>query len=175
MSGQRSGAGFSIIEVLVAILVLAFGLLALAHLVGRSSQQQLEAAQRTQSLTLVQDMVDRINDNRKNAAAYVGEYVPDSSLEPCDGLDTRVQRDRCEWRNRLHGADTMDGRRATGAPLAARACITSPAANTYVVAVAWQGIVPTSAPDSPCGLGAYASEPNRRVHSVVLQIAQLGG
>ncbi len=174
MSSPRHAAGFSLIEVLIAIVVLAFGLLALAHLVGRSSQEQLEAIQRTQSMALVQDMVDRINDNRKQAAAYVGDYVPTSPREECAAAPTQVAIDQCEWRNRLAGADAWDGERPIGAPMAARACITTPAPNVYVVAVAWQGVLATGAAESPCAAGVLPVEAGRRVYSAVVQIAQLG-
>jgi type IV pilus assembly protein PilV len=173
-AARRGANGFSLIEVLIAIIVLSFGLLALAHVVGRSSQQQMEAVQRTQGMALVQDMIDRINDNRKQAAAYVGDYIPAAGVEQCDGAPSQVAADQCEWRNRLRGVDAYDARRLIGAPLGARACITNPEPNVYIVAVAWQGVLATTAPAGPCGTGAFGPDANRRVHSAVVQIAQLG-
>jgi type IV pilus assembly protein PilV len=84
-----------------------------------------------------------------------------------------VVRDRCQWTNLLQGASVVDGGRSIGAPIAARGCITSPAPNVYLVAVAWQGIVPTAPPPSDCGVGAFDREANRRVFSTVVQIATL--
>jgi type IV pilus assembly protein PilV len=85
-----------------------------------------------------------------------------------------VLNDQCEWTNKLLGVDTRDGLRKIGAPLATRGCITSPAPNIYIVAVAWQGVLPTAAPDSVCGQGVFDQEANRRVFSTTLQIATLG-
>lgn len=179
--GLRRVAGYTLIEVLVAMLVLSFGTLALARTLARAGDAELEAVQRTQALALAQDMVDRINLNRRNAAAYVGEYVPGATREECE-VDAAatvdavkvVERDRCQWTNLLAGASVLDGDRAIGAPMAARGCITNPEPNVYLVAVAWQGLVPTAAPLSDCGAGEFDREANRRVFSTIVQIATLG-
>jgi type IV pilus assembly protein PilV len=135
----------------------------------------MEAFQRSEAMTLVQDMVDRINLNRKNAALYVGDYIPTGAVEDCTVAVSQVERDVCEWRNLLRGVATLDGQSNIGAPLAARGCITAtPDPNVYVVAVAWQGVVPTDQPLSACGQNAFDQEANRRVSSTVIQIATLG-
>lgn len=177
--GERA-RGYTLIEVLVALLVLAFGTLALARMLARAGDAELEAVQRTQAMTLAQDMVDRINLNRVRAADYLGTYVPGQAPEECavdadSSVDPEktVVRDRCQWTNLLQGAAVVDGGRSIGAPIAARGCITSPAPNVYLVAVAWQGIVPTAPPPSDCGLDTFDREANRRVFSTVVQIATL--
>lgn len=172
--------GFTLIEVLVALVLLAFGLLALARLLARAGEAEVEAVQRTQAMALAQDMVDRINLNRASALQYVGEYVPGPALQDCGNADpaapapTVVERDRCQWTNQLGGALVLDEGRPVGAPIGARGCIAAAAPNVYVVAVAWQGISPTEAPDNGCGEGAFDREANRRVFSTVVQIATLG-
>jgi type IV pilus assembly protein PilV len=166
------------IEVLIALVVLAFGLLALARVLGRSAQEEMEAYQRTQAMTLAADMASRITNNPKLAAAYVGDYAPDANAEDCGALDAAdvVGRDRCEWRNRLRGVDVLDEGRGIGAPLGARGCVLNPSANVYVVAIAWQGLLATEAADSPCGANAFGAtnEPTRRVFSTTFQVATLG-
>ncbi len=171
----RRERGFTLIEVLIAMFVLGFGLLALARVLARASSAELEAIQRDQAMAIAQDFVDRVNLNRKSAAQYVGEYVPYGPVEDCTSADlnTQVLRDQCAMRNLLRGASTYEGQKTIGAPYAARACVTSPAANVYVIAIAWQGVVPTAAPDSACGEGAFDQEANRRVYSTVVQIATL--
>jgi len=42
-----------------------------------------------------------------------------------------------------------------------------------VVAIAWQGLVPTAAPENSCGQGQFDEENKRRVHSVTVRIANL--
>jgi len=173
-TGRRIERGFSLLEILIALVVLAFGMLSLARGVGRATQTEFEASQRAQAFAIAQEMTDRINSNRKEAARYVGDYVPGTTAEDCAGEADQVARDKCEWTNRLLGTDTLDDEKTIGAPLAARGCITQPAPNVYLVAVAWQGVIPTAAADSPCGEGQFDREENRRVFSTVLQIAQLG-
>jgi type IV pilus assembly protein PilV len=177
MNAYRSESrtrGFTLLEILVAMLVLAFGLLGVARVLARSSQAEMEAFQRTQAISLVQDMSDRISANRKDAASYVLSYMPTGSPEDCTVPPTLAQRDGCEWRNRLRGIEVLDGTNAIGAPIGAIGCVTNPSANVYVVAVAWQGLLSTSAPDSPCGAGRYSPDNTRRAYSVILQVALLG-
>jgi type IV pilus assembly protein PilV len=127
-------------------------------------------------MAIAQDFVDRVNLNRRNAAAYVGDYIPYGPVENCadPALASVAEQDQCSFRNLLRGATTFEGNKTIGAPFSARACVTSPAANVYVIAVAWQGLVPSAAPDSACGQGVFDQEPNRRVYSTVVQIATLG-
>jgi type IV pilus assembly protein PilV len=169
-------SGFTLIEVLIALVILAFGMLALARAIATASLDELEFFQRGQSIVIAQEMVERINANRKQAVLYVGDYMVPAAAVDCTAELTVVARDQCEFRNRLLGADTRDGARVIGAPIAARACITetAPGSNTYIVAIAWQGVKPTGAPDSACGENAFDREENRRVFSTVVQIATLG-
>ncbi len=135
--------------------MLAFGLLSVACTLALSSQEEMEAFQRAQAISLVQDMADRINANRKNALSYVATYTVTGPAEDCTALPTVAERDRCDWGNRLRGVEVLDGTTAISAHMAALGCVTNPSlnANVYVVAVAWQGLLPTAAPDSPRGAG----------------------
>ena len=56
-------AGFTLLEVLVAVLVLSFGLLGIAGLLLSTMQNNTIAAQRTTATFLVQDITDRIRQN----------------------------------------------------------------------------------------------------------------
>jgi type IV pilus assembly protein PilV len=170
---RRGACGFTLIEILIALVMLAFGLLSLARVHATASLTEMEARQRAQAMVLALDMADRINLNRKNAAAYVGEYTGQLDAN-CAAQPTAAARDVCAWRNLLIGDATRDGIRLTGAPIAAMGCITSPAPNVYTISVAWQGVVQTGAPASPCGTGDFDAEVHRRAFSTVIQIATLG-
>lgn len=62
-------SGFTLLEVLVAVLVLAIGLLGLAGLMASSIRNNQSAYQRTQATWLAYDIVDRMRVNRAVALA----------------------------------------------------------------------------------------------------------
>lgn len=65
-------SGFTLLEVLVAVLVLAIGLLGLAGLMTASVRNNQSAYQRTQATWLAYDIVDRMRVDR--AAALASNY-----------------------------------------------------------------------------------------------------
>ncbi|HEX5337419.1 MAG TPA: type IV pilus modification protein PilV [Gallionella sp.] len=170
--------GFSLIEVLVTIVILMVGLLGLAGLQGRALTSQMEAYQRSQALILLKDMEDRINANRKNAAAYVAT-VGTGAACPAAGA-TIAGADLNEWCNALLGAaEVQSGVGNVGAMIGARGCITQTVApasgvpSQYLVAVAWQGLNTTVAPSIACGAGQYGNDAMRRVVALPINIADL--
>jgi type IV pilus assembly protein PilV len=193
--GRRLDSGYGMIEVLVSLVVLFLGLLGLIGLQAKAQHAQLESYQRAQALVLLQDMVDRMNTNRKDAhdkkydqlSVGVGsDGIP--SIADCSGK-TGWNLDACEWGNLLNGvAEAKDGARI-GAMIGAHGCISyggteltdsSGAAlagtGVYTITVAWQGMTPTTSPPSTlaCGKGTYGSESLRRVASSTLRIGALG-
>lgn len=62
--------GFSLIEVLVTLVILMFGLLGIAGLMAKGQRAAFEAFQRQQALSLAADMAERILGNRAQAANY---------------------------------------------------------------------------------------------------------
>lgn len=167
--GRADERGMMLIEVLVAMLVCAFGLLGFVAMQARASTVESEALQRGQALVLMQDMLSRISANRAVADSYVtAGVIGAGAVEDCAGK-TGAQLDLCEWGNLLRGESEARGGANVGAMVSARGCITKPATSSarYVVSVAWLGNSPTGAPASPCGQGddAYANAALRRVVS----------
>jgi len=171
---QRQSAGYVLLEVLVTIVILVFGLLGLAGFQLRTSVAEHEAYQRVQALILVQDMTERIYANRTNAAAYVEDDIGSSGTKRTDcATVTGKDRDICEWHNALVGAsETLDSK-SVGTLLGGQGCITAGAANEYIVTVVWQGFMPTVAPETTCGQNDYGSENLRRAVSMRVQISTL--
>lgn len=62
--------GFTLIEVLVTLVILLFGLLGIAGLMAKGQRAAYEAFQRQQALALAADMAERILGNRQQAANY---------------------------------------------------------------------------------------------------------
>lgn len=179
-------SGFSLIEILVTILILAIGLLGLAGLQTKMLGAEFEAYQRSHALVLAQDMVNRINANRTAARAseYSGSTVYGTGNSLGDTACTQTDMadlDLCLWSRALKGAATTDDTNAkVGAMIGARGCIEtiSGSATSEVVlrvTVAWQGMSPTVAPSLACGQGAYGADDNmRRAVSMLVTLAYLG-
>lgn len=66
-------SGFTLLEILVAMLVLSIGLLGLAGLMTTSMRNNLSASHRTQATWMAYDIIDRMRANR--ASAIAGNYV----------------------------------------------------------------------------------------------------
>ena len=186
---SRSSPGFSLIEVLVALVVLLVGLLSFASLLIRASKAEMESYQRVQALILMQDITDRIHTNRKVASCYVtpnpaggSDYVGSgySGTPACTAgsaeQQTRAVADLTDWNSQLQGAAEDKSGAKVGAMIGARGCVAyDSVAKQYIISVVWQGLSDTAAPAAGlnCGNGLYGSSAKRRVVSTVLSIADL--
>ena len=159
-SPARKEAGATMLEVLVSIAIVAIGLLGLAGLQARLQLSDFEAYQRSQALLLLQDMADRISVNRSSAASYITANplgTGDSPASDCTSLSGQQAKDSCEWSKEIQGAtEVLDGNKV-GTLLGAKGCVSSPAANQYVVTIVWQGSTPTVSPAITCGSGSFNS------------------
>ena len=161
--------GVAMLEVLIAIFILTVGLLGVAGIQSQMQMAEIEAYQRAQAVVLLQDMVDRINANRKNADEYVtaSPLGTDSALD-CSAPATVAAQDQCEWNEALLGASETKsgGAENLGAMIDARGCITNPVVTMpreLVVAVVWQGLRATVAPGgTDCGKDLYGADDRLR-------------
>jgi type IV pilus assembly protein PilV len=163
-AGQR---GFSMIEVLVTIVIIAFGLLGLAGLQSRLQVSEMEAYQRAQALVLLNDMASRIATNRSMADSYVtAAALGGSTACATAATGENLQRiDAREWCNALQGASEFAGTSKLGAMLGGRGCVEKlpppidplDKSEEYMVTIAWQGLIPLSAPPASvtCGQNLY--------------------
>lgn len=156
-SGHR---GFSMIEVLVTIVIIAFGLLGIAGLQVRLQMSEMESYQRSQALLLLNDMANRIATNRSDAASYVTTAAnPMGEGMVCPTTTVTVaQRDLGEWCNAMQGAGetTNSGASKVRALVGGRGCVES-VGSDYLVTVVWQGRTPLTAPPASvaCGANSY--------------------
>jgi type IV pilus assembly protein PilV len=180
--------GFLMIEVLITMFVLLIGLLGVVGLQARAQQAENESYQRSQALILLRDMVDRMNANRVNAAAYLtgtsgSNVMGKGSGKNCSAPTTTADIDLCAWSAALVGAsesiggacNVVTGQNCAGTMIDARGCITNPATNIYLIQVVWQGLSPTDKPPASvaCGSGSYGAEEQRRAVTSIVQIGDL--
>ena len=176
--------GFGLIEVLVALLIIAVGLLGTIALQSRAMQAELESYQRVQAMMLVEDMVARISANRRlgvrdcyvHTADYLGVGSTYDGTTACVPVDPVADADLNAWDSLLRGSSvTLDGNNI-GAMIGARGCITSNAAgDIFTIAVAWQGLYPTVESDNPCAADEYGEDGWRRVLVRQVEFADLSG
>jgi type IV pilus assembly protein PilV len=175
-NAPRRQRGTTMIEVLVSIIIVVIGLLGLAGLQARINLAEMEAFQRAQAIVLMQDMVDRINANGRNAMSYVTSTPMGAgqSVQVCSAM-TGATRDLCEWSNALLGAGESSGGLQVGAMIGARGCVTNTVATLprqFLISVVWQGVNPTVAPAATdCGSGNYGNEATRRALVTTVTIA----
>lgn len=169
--------GATMIEVLVSIVITVFGLLALAGLQTRMNAAVLESFQRSQALSLLQDITERMQANQAQDVSYVVGSLGTGDTQPADCSTVAGNRalvDLCEWSNSLKGASetSEDGTTNMGGMIGARGCVeqlqaANPAPSicqpaTYRVTIAWQGLNATVAPAVVCGKDLYGTDDSLR-------------
>jgi type IV pilus assembly protein PilV len=176
--------GTTLIEVLVTIVLLAFGLLGIAGLQAKAQVGTIESYQRAQAVVLLQDMRARLSSNPDNADNYLTAAplgTEDSEPADCSTVAAGAERDKCEWSNALKGAAELDGTAKVGAMTGARGCIERLQMKdesrgvcrpgVYRLTVAWQGMHQTRPPSLACGAGEYGKDDGaRRAISVRVSI-----
>lgn len=159
--------GSTLLEVLITIIVLVFGVMGYVGMQTRMAAANVEAYGRSQAIVLLSDMVGRIDANRANVASYVGTYGT-AAAEDCTAKAIGAARDTCEWNKALQGTAETSGTRNVGAMMGARGCVeliqpadtaTSCKPAIYRVSVGWQGMHQTKVPSINCG----GTDPTRRV------------
>lgn len=101
----RTTAGFTLIEVLVAMLVLAVGMLGIAAMQMRGLQFSHDAYLRSQVSVLAYDIADRMRINRDSLATYTGDFTVTTTLPTgCNNAVATPANDILCWRTRVSEA-----------------------------------------------------------------------
>ncbi|MCI0506012.1 MAG: type IV pilus modification protein PilV [Gammaproteobacteria bacterium] len=104
---KRGQTGFTMLEVLVAIVVLSFGLLGLAGLQADGLRNNTSAYLRSQATLMAYDMLDRMRANMQGVAN--GDYNNLLNTTPADpacissgcSIEQMTQHDAYEWSQKL--------------------------------------------------------------------------
>ena len=184
----RAGSqGFTLIEVLIAVVIFSLGLLAVASLQVVARKANYEAVQRTAASQLAQAMLERMRANAVSAALVVydgaGERVlggatmgaPANTCQnagaPCPAT-LMATADLWEWERLLDGWSEVANGDAVGGLVSPTACIRGEidgATGNYEIAIAWRGVTELDPPADACGQGnpAYgAADEFRRVITI---------
>lgn len=184
---MKDSRGFSMIEVLIAMLIIAIGVLGAVALQNRAIQAGVEAYQRTQALMLVEDMVTRMRNNKANvstcyaAVAQSPGFIGAGRPMPDWNCEDRADKDLTEWNAMLLGASELSDNSASatnvGGIIDARGCIRPVPleAGVYRVSVAWRGLnqIGFLTDRDDCAAGLYDIENFRRVVGVTVRITDL--
>lgn len=163
MQLKRRARGFTMVEVLITVFIVAIGLLSAAALQATAKKAAIDAIQRSSANTLSQDILERMRANREVLASYVVSGLAAapaaqvcSQQSPC----TREQlaaHDLSVWWEGLDGAkeQVVEGSgagatRSSGGGLRSPVgCIARIAGTCRVtVAIAWRGSGPAAQGDS---------------------------
>jgi type IV pilus assembly protein PilV len=177
--------GFTLIEILVTIAIILFGLLGVIALQTKASNVEFESYQRGQALSLARDMESRLAASRGIIDGYLNSAVSSTDGTVYMGNGTgavnfvngagncvpgagvalaEAKYQACQWGLALQGAAETEGANRVGAMLGARGCLMrmeppqlNALADIYIVVV-WQGLAVGTDPatDSPAGQCASA-------------------
>lgn len=171
----RRQAGFSLMEVLVAVFVLAVGIVSVAGLQFTSKRANFEAIQRTTATQLASDMVERMRANSTMLMTYnangggmtlTGTTItapPDCIAAACTPQQLATY-DMAEFERTLLGVAEQSGGNNVGGLTLPIACITgpaplpgpNPAPGNYTITVVWRGL---SRLVSPAAVSACGFDP----------------
>lgn len=141
MKTRHVQSGFTMVEVLVALVVLAIGLLGIAALYLNSLQSGRTAIFRTEAVNLAADLADRIRMNRTAQVAYGTLYADTENVVAacettggCSDADL-ASTDLAEWKADIAARlPEGEGEVTVTPPIA----VDEPA--TYVVSIRWSEV-----------------------------------
>jgi type IV pilus assembly protein PilV len=134
MCATRALRGFTIVEALVALVVLAVGMLGIASLYVTTLRASGSATSRMQAINLASDLGDRIRANRTAGAAYAG--APAANGTSCIGTgvtctaEQMAAHDLFVWQAAIQAA-------LPSAPAGTVTVDTSTNPTTYRIQVSW--------------------------------------
>lgn len=177
--------GFSLLEVLVAVFVLAMGLVSVMHLQMTSKRSNFEAVQHAGAAALAQDILERMRANPSELAVYTnagagrtlsGNTMPSVNCSAGCTATQLASVDLFQWEQAISGVTEQSGTNSTGGLTLPTACISGPngGSGVYTVALAWRGLTKLSDPANihACGQlsGLYDHGAENDVHRRVLVV-----
>lgn len=160
-SSARREAGFGLVEVLAAVLILAVGVVGFAALQMRAVQTSGDSYYRTQAMSIAQDLAERTRANSTQMATYTATAtwpttaVDQTALDDCMvGNCTPEQMAAFDAASVRFNAETLLPQGLVNM----QAC---PASALNCIFVAWDGLLPTAGTAGQCvnDQGIYQNPP----------------
>jgi type IV pilus assembly protein PilV len=122
---MKKSKGFTLLEILVTLLIMSFGLLGIAGIIVNSFKNNQSSYARTQASWLGNDIIERMRANRVTAETAPSPYNLPMGIAPA-GAGV-VLTDLSEWRASLAGA----------LPVGTGSVAVNPATQTVTVVIQW--------------------------------------
>jgi type IV pilus assembly protein PilV len=163
MRNLKRQCGIGMIEVMVAGLIFALGVLGLSSMQVKAKRTSYDALQRSLATSLARDMVARIRSNPNAIDSYAaivflggvtngGEPVPNCKSSVCAAAEL-ASHDLWEWEQALEGASEISNNANTGGLTQPTGCIDNDN-GLVTVTIAWEGFDGKTNPGgSTCGEG----------------------
>jgi type IV pilus assembly protein PilV len=130
LSNRRRSRGFSILEIVAAVLVIAVGIVGVAALYSDRVRTTEETTPQIQAAELAESIAKRIRENREGRAGYASAMGV-----ICNGQTRRPQPQDIAAQEAACWEDEVEKRLPNGLGTIRRDLTTTPL--TYVVAVSW--------------------------------------
>jgi type IV pilus assembly protein PilV len=143
---EKDDAGFTLLEGMIATAILSIGVLAMAGLQGMSLRRNVDSTELSQATNLANEMMERIQYNRRNATAYNGI---DTSVACAQNPVTQPMAlgDCTQWRTMMtsqqaSGISQASGITAARGQVQVNPIVTNPSLgqSQVVVTVTWTGL-----------------------------------
>ena len=134
---MKKNSGFTLVEVLVSMLILALGLLGLAGLQSSGLRNNVSAYNRSQATILAYDMADRMRANVANSGGFSSsKYITATNNEIENQADCLTVSTTCSTTD-MALQDLFEWHRDISAILPAGTGTISQSSNVYTIAVTW--------------------------------------
>lgn len=174
--------GFSLIELLVAVVVFSVGMLAVAGLQTVSKRANFEGLQRATAVQIANGLLEDMRTNGDAMTTYLaagdlgGSVLGNEPAPNCSGVSVcnsvqKATHDLWFWESIIDGDQAVNANGSVGGIVSPTICINGPVgggAGVYVVTVAWYGTVAmTDSGINLCGAASGKYDPNNQNRRLV--------